>query len=309
MYIFFFRRRQQLESFLMNITKYKNVYLCDNFYEFLCLDNITKYLYKLMCTRLEDICNIQKLLKKINYILFMSRNNTLKSAECDIINYLYYLKENIKLNNEIKFFILNIFLHHLTYTKTSENLLNVSLMRFSFDIIYENLLSNSINEVLLKTSSETILRIVDKRSDVFLDYLKIYNFKQICIIFNLINKKKERKDNKKIDNIVFNIYILISLLLLSSIHIKDIQNFFIIKNNNNNNKGLRILGYMYESQNINIQIICCIILSLLIINKTIKDDDVIYKTKMSILLIQNDLQNIKSVDYQLIEIICSKKKH
>ncbi|CRG93135.1 phosphoinositide-binding protein, putative [Plasmodium gallinaceum] len=304
-YNFIEERRQKLELFLKNIAKNKNVYLCDNFYDFLCLDNITKYLFKLMCTKISDYINIQKFLKKINYILFMSRSNTLKSAECDIINFLFHIKKNLKLNNEMKFFILNIFLHHLTYTKTPENLLNVQLMKFAFEIIHENLLGENINEVLLKTSSETILRIVDKKNYVFLEYLKIYNFKEICTIFNIINKKKEKKDDEKIDNIAFNIYILVSLLLLSSIHLNEIQNFFSMKSNSN--KGISILGYMYDSQNVNIQIICCIILSLLIINKKIKDEEVIYKTKMSILLIQNEIHNIKNVDYQLIEIICSKK--
>ncbi|CRH03001.1 phosphoinositide-binding protein, putative [Plasmodium relictum] len=304
-YNFVEERRQKLELFLKNISKNKNIYLCDNFYDFLCLDNITKYLFKLMCTEISDYSNIQKFLKKINYILFMSRSNTLKSAECDIINFLFHIKKNLKLNNEIKFFILNIFLHHLTYTKNPENLLNIQLMKFAFEIIHENLLGENINEVLLKTSSETILRIVDKKNDVFLEYLKTHNFKEICTIFNIINKKKEKKDDEKIDNIAFNVYILVSLLLLSSIHLNEIQNFFSMKNNTN--KGICILGYMYDSQNINIQIICCIILSLLIINKKIKDEEVIYKTKMSILLIQNEIQNIKNVDYQLIEIICSKK--
>ncbi|SBS80353.1 hypothetical protein, conserved, partial [Plasmodium ovale curtisi] len=304
-------RRQKLEQFLKCITQCRKVYLCERFYDFLCMDNITKYLFKLMCTQISDTVSIQNLLKKINNILFMSRNNTLKSAECDIINFLFYLKRNLKLNSEMQFFILNIFLHHLTYTKTPEILLNVPLMKFSFEIILENIRGENVNEVLLKTSSETILRIVDKKNDVFLDYLRIYNFREICTIFNIINRRKEKKqynkkEGKKGDNIAFNIYILISLLLLSSIHINEIQNFFTVKNNSSN-KGIQILGYMYDSKNINIQIICCIILSLLVINKKIIDEDVVYKTKMSILLIQNEIKNIKSIDYQLIEIICSKK--
>ncbi|VTZ67795.1 phosphoinositide-binding protein, putative [Plasmodium chabaudi chabaudi] len=317
-YNFVEERRQKLESFLRNITRYKKVYLCETLYVFLSIDNIAKYHYKLMCTEIYDMTSIETLLKQINYILFMSRNNTLRSAECDIINFLFYLKNNVKLNNDVKFFILNIFLHHLTYTKNAENLLNVPLMKFAFEIIYDNLKGKQINEILLKTASEIILRIADKKNEVFLEYLKIYNFKEICSIFNVINKKKEKEKNKqqkkkqkktntlKIDTISCNIYILISLLLLSSIHIPEIQDFFSVKYNNTN-KGIKILGYMYESLNINIQIICCIILSLLIINKKITDEDTINKTKMSILLIQNEIQNIKNVDYQLIEIICSKK--
>ncbi|SCM19482.1 phosphoinositide-binding protein, putative [Plasmodium chabaudi adami] len=317
-YNFVEERRQKLESFLRNVTRYKKVYLCETLYVFLSIDNIAKYHYKLMCTEIDDMTSIETLLKQINYILFMSRNNTLRSAECDIINFLFYLKNNVKLNNDVKFFILNIFLHHLTYTKNAENLLNVPLMKFAFEIIYDNLKGKQINEILLKTASEIILRIADKKNEVFLEYLKIYNFKEICSIFNVINKKKEKEKNKqqkkkqkktntlKIDTISCNIYILISLLLLSSIHIPEIQDFFSVKYNNTN-KGIKILGYMYESLNINIQIICCIILSLLIINKKITDEDTINKTKMSILLIQNEIQNIKNVDYQLIEIICSKK--
>ncbi|CAD2088210.1 phosphoinositide-binding protein, putative [Plasmodium vinckei lentum] len=317
-YNFVEERRQKLESFLRNVTRHKKVYLCETLYVFLSIDNIAKYHYKLMCTEINDMTTIENLLKQINYILFMSRNNTLRSAECDIINFLFYLKNNVKLNNDVKFFILNIFLHHLTYTKNSENLLNVPLMKFAFEVIYDNLKGKQINEILLKTASEIILRIADKKNEVFLEYLKIYNFKEICSIFNVINKKKEKEKNKqqkkkkkktnplKIDTISCNIYILISLLLLSSIHIPEIQDFFSVKYNNTN-KGIKILGYMYESLNINIQIICCIILSLLIINKKITDEDTINKTKMSILLIQNEIQNIKNVDYQLIEIICSKK--
>ncbi|KEG01580.1 hypothetical protein YYE_03678 [Plasmodium vinckei vinckei] len=317
-YNFVEERRQKLESFLRNVTRHKKVYLCETLYVFLSIDNIAKYHYKLMCTEINDMPTIEILLKQINYILFMSRNNTLRSAECDIINFLFYLKNNVKLNNDVKFFILNIFLHHLTYTKNSENLLNVPLMKFAFEVIYDNLKGKQINEILLKTASEIILRIADKKNEVFLEYLKIYNFKEICSIFNVINKKKEKEKNKqqkkkkkktntlKIDTISCNIYILISLLLLSSIHIPEIQDFFSGKYNNTN-KGIKILGYMYESLNINIQIICCIILSLLIINKKITDEDTINKTKMSILLIQNEIQNIKNVDYQLIEIICSKK--
>lgn len=196
-YNFVEERRQKLELFLRNVTKYKKAYLCDIFYVFLSLDNITKYLYKLMCTETNDAISIENLLKQINYILFMSRNNTLRSAECDIINFLFYLKNNLKLNNDVKFFILNIFLHHLTYTKNSENLLNVPLMKFAFEVIYDNLKGKQINEILLKTASEIILRIADKKNEVFLEYLKIYNFKEICSIFNIINKKKEKEKKKK----------------------------------------------------------------------------------------------------------------
>ncbi|KJP87880.1 hypothetical protein AK88_02484 [Plasmodium fragile] len=305
-YNFVEERRHQLELFLKRISSHKNVYLCDRFYDFLCLDNTTKCLFKLMCTEMTDLVNLQKLLKKINYILFLSRSNTLKSAECDIINFLFHLKKNLQLNNEIKFFILNIFLHHLTYTKTPENLLKVPLMKFAFEIIYDNLRGENINEVLLKTASETILRIVDKKNDVFLEYLQIYNFKEIFSIFNILSKRRKRKkENNKTENISFNVYILMSLLLLSSIHLNAIQNYFSVKNKCN--KGIVILGYMYESQNINIQVICCIILSLLIMNEKINDEEVVQKTKMSILLIQKEIQNLKDVDYQLIEIICSKK--
>lgn len=53
-----------------------------------------------------------------------------------------------------------------------------------------------INEILLKTASEIILRIADKKNEVFLEYLKIYNFKEICSIFNIINKKKEKEKKK-----------------------------------------------------------------------------------------------------------------
>ncbi|ANQ06206.1 Uncharacterized protein PCOAH_00004540 [Plasmodium coatneyi] len=315
-YNFVEERRHQLELFLKRISNHKNVYLCDRFYDFLCLDNTTKCLFKLMCTELTDLVNLQKLLKKINYILFLSRSNTLKSAECDIINFLFHLKRNLQLNNEIKFFILNIFLHHLTYTKTPENLLNVPLMKFAFEIIYDNLCGDNINEVLLKTASETILRIVDKKNDVFLEYLQVYNFKEIFSIFNALSRRKRKKESKtynktgsktdnKTDSITFNVYILMSLLLLSSIHLNAIQNYFSVKNKSN--KGIVILGFMYESQNINVQVICCIILSLLLMNDKINDEEVVQKTKMSILLIQKEIQNLKDVDYQLIEIICSKK--
>ncbi|EUD65240.1 hypothetical protein C922_04369 [Plasmodium inui San Antonio 1] len=303
-YNFVEERRQQLELFLKRISSHKNVYLCDRFYDFLCLDSITKCLFKLMCTEMTDLINLQKLLKKINYILFLSRSNTLKSAECDIINFLFHLKKNLQLNNEMKFFILNVFLHHLTYTKTPENLLNVPLMKFAFEIIYDNLCGDNINDVLLKTASETILRIVDKKNDVFLEYLQVYNFKEIFSIFSILSRRKRKKESKT-DNITFNVYILMSLLLLSSIHLNAIQNYFSVKNKSN--KGIVILGFMYESQNINIQVICCIILSLLLMNDKINDEEVVQKTKMSILLIQKEIQNLKDVDYQLIEIICSKK--